>query len=116
MRAGELNRRIKLLAPTTAKDSYGEEIETFAEVAEVWAKDEPLSLRGMASAKESILGGAETASGMRYITIRLRQDVTAKWRLQFVTGRLAGRQLEIRDVRDLGNNQALVLIAQVLDG
>ncbi|MET0548543.1 MAG: phage head closure protein [Xanthomonas sp.] len=116
MRAGELNRRLKLLKSAQVKDGFGDVVETFAEAAEVWAKDEPLSLKGMASAKVAILGGAETAVGLRYITIRYRADVTTKWRLAFVGGRLDGQQLMLKDVRDAGDGVSMFLIAQVLNG
>lgn len=114
--AGKLRHRLLLQRPETVRDPWGQEVESWVDVAEVWAGDESLSMRGMANAKEAILGGAETSVGMRWITIRARNDIRATWRVMLKHGRLAGMPMEVKDIRDGRSPGEMNLIVQVLNG
>lgn len=59
IKAGQLRHRITLQVSTTTRDDYGGTIQTWADVATVWASVDPLSPTQMVGAKEFIAGGAE---------------------------------------------------------
>jgi SPP1 family predicted phage head-tail adaptor len=42
MRAGRLRERVTLQQPVTTQDGYGQDVETWADVASLWAGVEPL--------------------------------------------------------------------------
>ena len=75
MRAGALDRRIRLEAPATTIDSSGSWTEGFAAVGEVWAGKR--DTRGA----ERIEAGAETTVADALYRIRFRRDIEPRWRL-----------------------------------
>jgi SPP1 family predicted phage head-tail adaptor len=74
--AGRLSHRVTLQQPVQTRDeTTGEVLETYADVADVWAAIEPLS------AREFIQSAALQAQVVARITIRYRSDVQSTWRV-----------------------------------
>ena len=101
--AGDLDRRIVLQRATTAQDETGQEIETWAALATVWA-----SWR-RASARET-LAAAEVAAAVTDIFV-IRwwsgvSDLNPKDRVQY-----AGRTYDIADVSEIGRHEGLQISA-----
>lgn len=77
MQAGKLRHRITLQAASTAKDGYGEDIQTFGTLATVWASIEPL--RG----RELLLAQQISAEITFRIRIRYNASLAAEDRVIF---------------------------------
>lgn len=77
MKIGALRQRVTHRKFTAAQDSYGEEIETWATNATVWARVEPLNSRDFYA--EQQLNSEVTGK----IYLRYRTDVTEKDRFVF---------------------------------
>lgn len=96
---GRLDRRIQLLAPTTARNSIGEEITTYVEAATVWAQWLPQSSR------EFIAAQARHAETTGIFRIRHRNFLGAQYRVQLGDDvfTLTGDPIEVgrRDFLDL---------------
>ena len=69
---GKLDRRITLRSATIAKDSFGEDVRTYSDLANVWAKVE---YRGIP--KEGEETSTTTSVNKVRFTIRYRSDVDA---------------------------------------
>lgn len=93
MRAGRLRHRVTLQSPTTARNSFGEPIATFATYANVWADIRPLTGRERYAAQQV------QASTTHQVRIRFRTDVEAIHRVQWVSHG-ATRTLDITAVLD----------------
>ncbi len=74
---GRLDRRIVIEQSTPAQDSSGQPVESWAELATVWAEVVPVGGSEIFQAKQF---GAETVKKFR---IRWRGDVTAKMRVVY---------------------------------
>jgi len=109
------NLRLKLFKPTKARDDYGEEVDTFAEVAEVWAADEPLSLRST-SAVLGVESGSLNAPDLRWMTVRVHREIEPGWRVARTTGRDAGKQMLVIAVRAAKSPMDMHLIARLQHG
>lgn len=96
MQAGKLNQRIELQSATTAADSYGEPIQTWATYATVWAAVVPLSGRELIYAQQ-----VSSETNIR-ITIRYTSSVAVGHRVKYGT-----RYFDINAVidRDMRNEQ-----------
>lgn len=79
IRAGRLNRRITLQSLTTADDAFGEPVETFATLANVWARVFTMG------AKETLSADAERTQGSVIFQIRYRTDITERNRVVWGT-------------------------------
>lgn len=77
MRAGELRHRITLQRATEARDSFGQAVKTWSDVATVWASVEPLRGREFLDARQL---QREISA---HITIRWRDDVDAGMRVRW---------------------------------
>lgn len=66
MRAGELRHRVTIQQATTSRDEFGAEVQTWADVATVWAKVETTA------GDETIDAARASASLTHTITIRNR--------------------------------------------
>lgn len=102
MRAGDLDRRITIRRATTAQDSgSGEEIETWADLATVWA-----SWR-RASARET-LAAAEVAAAISDVFVCRWSPVTAtitpKDRIVY-----GGKTYNIEAVAEVGRREGIEL-------
>lgn len=116
MRAGPFRHRLALLRPQISEDAYGQQVRTFVKVAEVAAEDASPSQGSMVYARELVAGGAEVSLSVRQITIRFRRDVTEEWRVVRMGGRNAGKEMEIKAIREANRPGHLVLFAQVVNG
>jgi SPP1 family predicted phage head-tail adaptor len=76
MRAGEMDRRLELLAPIQGRGEAGEQIETFVPVATVWAKRVSLGSRSASAA------GAEFTAADAVYAIRWHAAVRVGWRVR----------------------------------
>ena len=85
MRAGRLRHRVTIQRGTPGQDAYGAEVLTWSDVATVWAEvHTPFTGNEQTQMDERI------AMMTHQVTIRHRNDVTAKMRLLW-----DGRTLEI---------------------
>ena len=77
MQAGLLRERVQIQAFTAESDSYGQPIETWAELATVWGDVKPLASR------EGFTPGAGqiVATATHRVRIRYRADVDEKMRV-----------------------------------
>lgn len=105
MRAGTLRERVTIQAATVTQDSYGEPIETWANLATnptVWANV------GSRASGERFISGAEQvqASVSHTVRIRYRADVTVLMRLIWRTN----RTLQIENVIDSDGRKADLIL------
>jgi SPP1 family predicted phage head-tail adaptor len=77
MDAGKLNSRIKLQALTSGQDSIGQPVQTWTDVATVWASIKHLS------GNSAIKSDADTSLVKASIRIRRRTDINAGMRVLF---------------------------------
>lgn len=77
IRAGELDRRVVLQQRSSSKDTYGQQVMTWTDVATLWANIRPLSGREMLTA------GAINSELSHVVTIRYRSGVTPAMRLTY---------------------------------
>ncbi len=77
LRAGQLRHRVKLQSATETQDSYGAIVQTWADVATVWASIEARTGR------ETFTAAQVYATADHIITIRYRSGVTAKMRIVY---------------------------------
>lgn len=96
MQAGRLNQRIELQSLTSATDSFGEPIKTWATYSTVWAAVNPLYGRELLHAQQ-----VSSESNIR-ILIRYNAAITVDNRVKYGT-----RYFDINAVinRDMGNVQ-----------
>lgn len=78
MNAGSLDRRITIEAPTITTNDVGAEVVTWA----TWAADVPAQVR-TESSRDRILAGRITEEMAYLVTIRYRDGITPKMRLQY---------------------------------
>lgn len=77
MPAGALTQRLTLLAPTVTEDEHGQRVETYAQVAVVWAA--VLSVR----TQDQLAAQARDAVAEQRFRLRWRADVQGTWRVQW---------------------------------
>ena len=116
MRAGPLRHSLALLRPVFTEDAYGQQVKSFVKVTDVAAEDASPSQTNMAYARELVAGGTEVSLSVRQITIRFRRDITEEWRVARAGGRNAGKEMEIKAIRESNRPGHLVLFAQVVNG
>lgn len=75
--AGVLRHQVTLQSQSTAQNSYGEAVRTWADLGTVWAQVSPVSARELFAAAQA------QATTTHQITIRYRSDVTASCRVKF---------------------------------
>lgn len=93
MRAGKLDRRITIQAKSVTTSARGEQIETWADVATVWAQARPNRGAERFSTMQNV-GTAVMTFHLRY-----RSDVTVLHRISY-----DGKLWDILDVREIGRN------------
>lgn len=106
MRAGTMRERLTIQQSTPAQDSYGEPIDSWANIATnptVWG-----SVGSRASGERFISGGEQLQATVSHtVRIRYRADVTVKMRIQW----RSTRYLYIENVVDPDGRKAdLVLM------
>lgn len=73
--AGQMDQRITLQSPSASKDALGQRVETWADVATVWARAQPL--RG----REFFAAGQMQSEAAVKFTVRWRDDVSGRMRV-----------------------------------
>lgn len=79
LRAGELDRRIKLQSRSAVVDSFGQQQTTWVDVASVWANIKPLT------GTELVAASAVNNETTHQIVIRYRVGITAAMRATYGT-------------------------------
>lgn len=79
MRIGDLRQRISLQSKTSASDGMGGDVDTWADVADVFAAIWPTS------AAETVAANATSLVVTHRVRIRYRSDVRGSWRIKFGT-------------------------------
>lgn len=97
MRAGKLDRRIIIERAEVTTDDFGNDVESWMDVATVWAQQRPVRGDERFSAQE--LAGTRVMS----FHIRYRSDLTSRDRIRFKNhGDAVERTYNITDVREIG--------------
>lgn len=105
MNIGKLDRRVTLQSASIVKDATGGPVETWADVATVWANVYDLSGKAINEAQQ--VGSAVN----RRVTIRWRADATSALRVKFADGSTA----KVAFVRELGRKDYLELHCEDLN-
>lgn len=110
-----LRHRVLLQRRATGADAAGQALQSWQDVATVWAAVEPI--RGA----EWFAAGQEQASADVRVTIRHRTDVTSAWRVVPSVGSpYAGQPMDVQgmpiDVRGERRYLELMCLAGVKDG
>lgn len=100
MRAGRLDRRVTLQKPTRTQDDFGQAVETWSDVATVWA-----GVRQTAGS-EFLQAQSETNEQQIVFTMRYRADVRETWRVVW-----EGRNFDVIEVRQLGRRAGIEVMA-----
>ena len=96
---GKLDRRITLRSATIAKDSFGEDVRTYSDLANVWAK---VDYRG--TPKEGEDTEKLTSLNKVRFTVRYRSDVDATVKISW-----GGKTYEIEGVSLEGRERYLII-------
>lgn len=98
MRSGKLDRRVVLRRRVLTPNQFGENVETFVDVARVWA--------GVVPEKGSEKPAADQTTNEQptRFEIRFRDDVASTWSIQY-----RGRVYDIKDVSEIGRREGLLL-------
>jgi SPP1 family predicted phage head-tail adaptor len=99
--AGKLDRRIALRVATQGADDFGSPVETWADLAVVWA--EKRDLRG----REFYQANADNAEIETVFRIRWRSDVSPLNRIAY-----DGRDYDIVSVAEIGRRDGLEIMAK----
>lgn len=99
IRAGLLDRRIRIERRVERVDDSGQVVLDWVKRAEVWARVEPLGGR------ENFGQDQFVATGDLRFTIRWRSDVTPLERIVY-----DGREYDIVTVADVGRREALLVV------
>lgn len=98
IRAGTLDRRITIQHKTVTTSPDGGQIETWADLATVWANARPLKSDEKFGDQQLI------ATSLTTFTIRYRSDLTVQDVIKY-----NGRIWDILDIREVGRRQGLEL-------
>ena len=101
MAPGELDRRLTLEHPVETADGAGGVTRTYAAVATLWAKLEPMS------ARNAMIADAPGATITHRITVRMRDGITTRHR--FTDG---SRTYRVVTIRDDGSRRFLMIGAE----
>ncbi len=100
----KLDRRLTLRAPTSTKDDFGEETETFSDIATVWCGVDVKTGREITQASQ------EVAINEKSFIIRYRTDVDEKCILIYDE-----KTYDIISVYEIGRKRFLQIMAQKRD-
>ena len=101
MQAGKLDRKIVIQTLTETQDDYGGVVESWSELATVWARFIP------GGGNESFVAQAVYAEAQGRFHIRWRSDVTTKHRIQW-----DGKDWDILAVSEIGRREGLEIIVK----
>jgi SPP1 family predicted phage head-tail adaptor len=103
MHAGQLDRRITILRATVAADAFNEQVQTWEDIATVWAHAAPV----MDAEKQR--AGETLASKSYRFTIRYSSDVADVDPRDRVT--FDGRTYDVQGVKQIGRREGLEITA-----
>lgn len=101
MRIGRLRHRITIQEPTITRNDRGAEVLAWSTLATVWAE-----VRSNTGREQVINNNQEIASATHVVTIRHRDDVTPKMRLQW-----SGRTFGIESLVESDNRRRMLQLA-----
>lgn len=99
IKAGQLDRRIRLRRPSTTRNTFGENVETFVDEKTVAARVVPATGR-----EDFVPSDGHSAKQPTVFEIRYRVGVGPKWRVSF-----NGSEYEVEDVAEIGRREGLRL-------
>lgn len=108
--SGPLRDRVTLRSAAITRGEVGGAIETWSDLATVWARVRPL--RGREISQASQIGSAVSL----VVEIRWRTDVTPSMQVRFDTGLYAGKQARIGYLEPLGVNEGVAIYCELIDG
>jgi len=100
MRAGRLDRRVRIERAVVTKNAHNEPVSTWELLAEVWAGKRDLATT------ERFASAQVAADITTEFTIRFRSDVTPKHRLV-----IDGLIYDIKGSKELGRREGLIIMA-----
>lgn len=106
MKKGKLNRRVTLLRSGIVEDKYGDPVEGFAPLRQVWAAVRP------APGTERLASAENAANAPTVIEIAwspLVADLNPRDRVEYPAG--SGRQFDIKSVVEIGRREGLQIAA-----
>jgi len=103
MNIGKLDRRVTLQTRGGAKDAYGQNIESWSEVATVWC--DKIDVVRAASELDSAANQEVTKRVSRFI-IRYRSDIDGTFRLLF-----EGNYYLISQIAEIGRREGIEIVA-----
>ena len=98
--AGKLRERVTIEQVATSRDAVGGTVETWSQLAQVWARVEPMSVR------ESYQRHVMNAQASWKVTIRHRSDVTAKMRVRW-----GARMFEIKGITNADERRFMLALS-----
>lgn len=98
--AGDLRERIVIEQVATTRDAVGGQVETWSNLATLWARVQPTS------ASERFYRQATNAAAGWKISIRYRTDITTKMRIVW-----GSRRFEIRGVQNIDEQKRFLELA-----
>lgn len=101
MNPGSLNRRLTLQSRTLSKDAVGGRVESWADVAQIWAEQLTQTQR------ENIVADAERNQDTRRFRIRYRSITTEGHRLVY-----QGRKYDLIGIEETGIKDFLIVTCE----
>ena len=104
MRAGELDRKVRLEQRINTPNAYGEPIESWNLIAEVWAS------RAQLSGRELFESDQVAAEALYRFRLYYRTDLDATCRIVY-----DGKNYDIKSVAEIGRREGLEVLAQLIN-
>jgi SPP1 family predicted phage head-tail adaptor len=104
MRAGELDRKVRLEQATLAANDFGEQIKTWSLLAEVWAS------RAVLSGTETFDSDQIAATALYRFRMYYRTDLDARCRIVY-----EGKNYNIKFVAEIGRREGLDVTAELIN-
>jgi SPP1 family predicted phage head-tail adaptor len=104
MRAGELDRKIRLERLTSTQNDYGEPVESWVLIAEVWAS------RAVLSGREMYEGDQIAAEALYRFRMYYRTDLDNTCRIVY-----GSQNYNIKAVSEIGRREGLEVVAQLIN-
>ena len=105
MRIGKSDRRIEIQRATETTNGYGEKVETWSELATVWAE-----LMKTSGQKEAISNQQDTAA--KTLTFKIRSSSTTRGITPKDRVIYSGDTFDIKGIDEIGRNDQLLLMCE----
>ena len=106
MRAGRLDRRLTIRRATRTQNALGETVETWADVATVWA-----SKVDKATAEADARGSGEARAATITTHFRIRWSTTTAAVTPLDRVFVGGREFDVTGVREIGRREGVEIMA-----